>query len=334
MKNMDAASKLFTGLPEVFCDLVDFALRKTGFNVVRGSLKERNPETIARGWYKKVSNDVVAELQVTNGDVTSTLLVALENQTSTSAIMAGRSLMATTIRWDSWRREMKREHRANKEFKSHQELLDGVLPGDRMPPVMVLVVHFGQEPWTGLPRFTDTLDCPAELKPLLADCPSNVISFYNLLPEEIDGMPPGAMRAVAKSIHYVDDAERLFKEFRTDPSFDMLLKEGPDEALDIISIAIGFDLKEEKETDMEKVVSKIEQHFFNKCIAQNKNEWLEEGRIEGKEEGIVEGEIKTVLKFIRWQRNRHIPDSQILEALLAGFELDEATAKQYMEVRT
>ncbi len=85
---------------------------------------------------------------------------------------------------------------------------------------------------------------------------------------------------------------------------------------------------------MEKVVSKIEQHFFNKCIAQNKNEWLEEGRIEGKEEGIVEGEIKTVLKFIRWQRNRHIPDSQILEALLAGFELDEATAKQYMEVRT
>ena len=338
MKNMDAASKLFTGLPEVFCDLVDFALRKTGFKVVRGSLKERNTETIARRWYKKVSNDVVQELQVTNGDVTSTLLVALENQTSTSAIMAGRSLMATTIRWDTWRREMKREHRANKEFKSPQELLDGVLPGDRMTPVMVLVVHFGKEPWIGLPRFTDTLDCPAELKPLLADCPSNVISFYNLLPEEIDGMPPGAMRAVAKTIHYVDDAERLFKEFKTDPSFDMLLKEGPDEALDIISIAIGYDLKEEKETDMEKVVSKIEQHFFNKCIAQNKNEWLEEGRVEGrvegKEEGLVEGEIKTVLKFIRIRRNRHFSESQILEDLQSDFELDEATAKQYMEVRT
>lgn len=92
---------------------------------------------------------------------------------------------------------------------------------------------------------------------------------------------------------------------------------------------------------MEKVVSKIEQHFFNKCIALNKDEWLEkgrvegiaEGRLEGREEGIAEGEIKAVLKFIRWQRNRHIPESQILEALLSGFELDEATARQYMDVK-
>ena len=92
---------------------------------------------------------------------------------------------------------------------------------------------------------------------------------------------------------------------------------------------------------MEKVVSKIEQHFFNKCIALNKDEWLEkgrvegiaEGRLEGREEGIAEGEIKAVLKFIRWQRNRRIPESQILEALLSGFELDEATARQYMDVK-
>ena len=344
MKNMDAASKLFTGLPEVFCDLVDFALRETGFKVVRDSLKERNTETIARGWYKKVSNDVVAELQVTDGNVTATLLVALENQTSTSAIMAGRSLMATTVRWDAWRREMKHNHLKRKELQTSQEMLDGVLPDDRMTPVMVLVVHFGQEAWTGLPRFTDTLDCPAELKPMLADCVVNIISFYNLPSEEINRMPPGAVRAVTKSIRHVDDIERLCQELKTDPSFRMLLDEGPDEALDIITIATGLDmraLKQEKEKDMEKVVSKIEQHFFNKCIALNKDEWLEkgrvegiaEGRLEGREEGIAEGEIKAVLKFIRWQRNRHIPESQILEALLSGFELDEATARQYMDVK-
>ena len=91
----------------------------------------------------------------------------------------------------------------------------------------------------------------------------------------------------------------------------------------------------------QKNVSKFEQHFFNKCIALNKDEWLEKGRVEGiaegREEGIAEGiaegEIKAVLKFIRWQRNRHIPESQILEALLSGFELDEATARQYIDVK-
>ena len=48
MKNMDAAAKLLMALPEVFSDLVDFALRKTGFKVVRGSLKERNAEAISQ----------------------------------------------------------------------------------------------------------------------------------------------------------------------------------------------------------------------------------------------------------------------------------------------
>ena len=80
MKNMDAAAKLLMALPEVFSDLVDFALRKTGFKVVRGSLMERNAEAIAqlkglRSWYKKVCNDVVTELEITNGAVTAKMLV-------------------------------------------------------------------------------------------------------------------------------------------------------------------------------------------------------------------------------------------------------------------
>ena len=73
---------------------------------------------------------------------------------------------------------------------------------------------------------------------------------------------------------------------------------------------------------MERVVSKIEQHFFNKCIALNKDKWLEEG--------IAEGEIKAVLKFIRIRRNRHFSESQILKDLQSDFELDEATASKYM----
>ncbi|MBR4901552.1 MAG: hypothetical protein IKZ46_11490 [Victivallales bacterium] len=93
---------------------------------------------------------------------------------------------------------------------------------------------------------------------------------------------------------------------------------------------------------MEKVVSKIEQHFFNKCIALNKDKWLQEGRVEGiaegriegkaegRVEGIAEGEIKAVLKFIRIRRNRHFSESQILKDLQSDFELDEATASKYM----
>ncbi len=334
MKNMDEASKLFTGLPEVFCDLVDFALRGTGFRVVRGSLKERNAESIAqlRGvqtWFKKVSNDVVAELKVTDGDVTTTFLVALENQTNTSTVMAGRSLMSTAVRWDSWRRETKNDHLKRQELKTHQELLDGVLPDDRMVPVKILVVHFGQEPWTGLPRFTDTLDCPPSLKPKLADCPVNVISFYNLPIEEINEMPPGALRAVAKSIHYANDINTLSQEIRMDPSFRKLLNEGPDEALDIIRIATGLNtklLKQQKEDDMPQKVSKYEQFFVDK--GEKIGEKIGEKR--GEKIGEKKGIDNTIMSFIQNRRKRCFSDVQIQNDLLLDFGLDEEKASQYM----
>ncbi len=320
MIGMDAASKLLMALPDVLSDLVDFALRKIGFKVVRGSLRERNPEAIAqlrkqKSWYRKVCNDAVTELEVTDGDVTATMLVLLENQSCASNVMAGRNLLATGARWDCWRREMKRIHQARKELHSSQELLDGVLPGDRMTPFLTLVVHFGQEPWTGRIKFTDTLDCPRRLKPMLAECPANVVSFYNLSEAEIDEMPPGALRAVAKSIHYAQQPEKLLHEWLTDPSFK---PPRLDEMLDVIAIATGMNsetMKQLKDEDMGKTVSALGEYFISKGVTL----------------GRVEGEAKTVQKFIRNRRNRHIPESQILQDLKSDFEMDEAKARQYME---
>ena len=310
---MDEAAKLFTALPEVFTDLVDFALRKTGFKVVRGSLKERNVEAIAqlrkqKRRYRKVCNDVVTEMKITDGDVTLNMLVALENQSRMSSIMAGRNLLTTAAWWDSWRREMKRLHRARNELKTPQEVLDGVLPTDRMAPTLVLVVHFGQEAWTGLPMFTDTLDCPPSLKPMLAECPANVISFYNLSPDEIDEMPSGALRAVAISIHYAhQQPEKLFHKWKTDPSFRPPLL---DEMLDVIAIATGLDnnmMKQHKEEDMKKTISVVEQYLISK------------------------GEAGVLQQYIQNRRKRRIPEIQILKDLQSDFNLDEAKARQYME---
>ena len=316
MENMDAAAKLLMALPEVFTDLVDFALRKTGFKVVRGSLKERNAEAIAqqqglKRWYKKICNDVITELEITNGIVTAKMLVALENQSHMSSIMPGRNLMTTAVRWDNWRREMKQFHRMRKELKTPQEVLDGVLLTDRMAPTLVLVVHFGQEIWKGPPKFTDTLECPLELKPILAECPANVVSFYNLSPEEIDAMPPGALRAVAISIHYAQQPEKLFHKWQTDPSFK---PPRLDEMLDVIAIATGLDnnmMKQLKEEDMKKTVSVIEQYLISK------GETREQARI--------------MQIYIQNRRNRHITELQILKDLQSDFNLDEMKARQYME---
>ena len=69
---------------------------------------------------------------------------------------------------------------------------------------------------------------------------------------------------------------------------------------------------------MQKQVSAIEQYLLNK------------GEKRGEKRGEKKGESNTILRFIQNRRKRLFSDIQILEDLQSGFELDEATASQYM----
>ena len=88
-----------------------------------------------------------------------------------------------------------------------------------------------------------------------------------------------------------------------------------------------------KDNIHQKPMSKFEQHFINKGKVLGKAEGREEGREEGRAEGRVEERAKIALKFIQNWRRRNIPESQILQDLQADFELDAATARQYMDAQ-
>ena len=92
-----------------------------------------------------------------------------------------------------------------------------------------------------------------------------------------------------------------------------------------------------KDNIHQKPMSKFEQHFINKGKvlgkAEGREEGREEGRAEGRAEGRVEERAKIALKFIQNWRRRNIPESQILQDLQADFELDAATARQYMDAQ-
>ena len=84
-----------------------------------------------------------------------------------------------------------------------------------------------------------------------------------------------------------------------------------------------------KDNVQQKPMSKFELHFINKGKILGKAE----GRAEGREEGRAEERAKIALKFIQNWRRRNIPESQILQDLQADFELDAATARQYMDAQ-
>ena len=96
-----------------------------------------------------------------------------------------------------------------------------------------------------------------------------------------------------------------------------------------------------KDNIHQKPMSKFEQHFINKGKVLGKAEGRAEGREKGREKGRAEGRAegreeeraKIALKFIQNWRRRNIPESQILQDLQADFELDAATARQYMDAQ-
>ena len=325
MSGMDAASKLLMANEAMAKDAINFILQDSNYSVVEGSMQMRNAEAIAklpglRNLYKKISNDVVWELEVTDGGPPVAILAAFENQSYPSRIMPVRGLLSTTVRVLAWRQETEDEHKARRDFTSEEERLDGVREGDRPTPVLPATVYFGQEAWPGKARLHGMLELPEGLRSHFADCPSNLLSFRDMDSQQLSRLPIGAFRCVAICIRYAEDPTALRRAWDTDPSFQ-LVDTMPEAALDVISIATGFDLRKTNQEDnnMKKKMSTCEKFF------------REEGEAIGEARGRAEGRDKTVLEFIQGKRGYHVPDIQIREELLKFFKLDEATAQRYME---
>ena len=333
MSGMDAASKLLMANEAVAKDAINFILRKSGYAVVDGSMQQRNPEAIAKisglkRLYKKICNDVVWELNISDGGPPVRLLAAFENQSYPSRIMPLRGQLSTTVRMLAWRQETKDAHKARHELRNEEERMDGVLEGDRPTPVLPATIYFGQKEWTGKARLHGMLELPEKLRGYFADCPSNLLSFRDMALDELSLLPIGALRCVAKCIRFAEEPTALRHEWETDPSF-RLVDTMPEAALDVISIAAGIDLRKTDKEDntMKKKMSTFEKFF------------REEGRVEGEMIGEAKGEVigeakgrdKTVLQFIQGKRDYHVPDIQIHEELLKFFKLDEDTARRYME---
>ena len=313
MSGMDAASKLLRANEAVAKDAIDFILRDSGYAVVEGSMQQRNAEAVAKmpglkNLYKKISNDVVWELEVTDGGPPVAILAAFENQSYPSRIMPLRGQLSTTVRMLAWRQETEDEHKARRELREEEERLDGVLAEDRPTPVLPATVYFGQKAWPGKARLHDMMVLPERLRAHFADCPSNLLSFRDMTPWQLSLLPVGAFRCVAKCIRYADEPTELRREWETDPSFQ-LVDTMPDAALDVVSIAAGIDLRKTNKEDntMKKKMSTCEKFFRE------------------------EGTENTIRNFIERKRSRHVPEEQIHEELLLDFGLDAVQAKQYME---
>jgi hypothetical protein len=224
MGRKDMAAKALMRRDEEFADAFNTLFRRAGICVDARSLVERNPETVVpvgwrrNGWMARV-NDIVNEGIVRRLGNTDCVLMCLENQSEAALDMPLRNLLSAGCRWEVCRERLEERNLAGKRLKDNAEFLSGLRHGELLPPVVVMALYLGKEPWSGPMRLQDMVDVKnPDLRAFMADCPSNVVSLVDLAEDEVWGMR-SHLRPMSWLLRTQDDDTEMLARAREDPLF-------------------------------------------------------------------------------------------------------------------
>ncbi len=224
MGRKDMAAKALMRRDEEFADAFNTLFRRAGICVDARSLVERNPETVVpvgwrrSGWMARV-NDIVNEGIVRRLGNTDCVLMCLENQSEAALDMPLRNLLSAGCRWEVCRERLEERNLAEKRLKDGAEFLSGLRHGEPLPPVVVMALYLGKEPWDGPTRLQDMVDVRnPDLRAFMADCPTNVVSLVDLADDEVWGMR-SHLRPMSWLLRTQDDDGEMLRRAREDPLF-------------------------------------------------------------------------------------------------------------------
>ena len=224
------------------------------------------------------------------------LLLGVENQSEIHYAMPVKSMIYDSFEHAAQVEKTARIHRRHLKSGKHSgqktlpkissgEFLSGFYKGDRLIPVITLVIHFGPEKWDAPMRLHEMMDIKEpELLDYIPDYKINLISPCSIPDEQLNQFHT-SLREVLLFIKYSKDKDRLRQAITADSRFASLEQR----AGQVIKILTGsdFEIKKEEET-------------INMCKALEdlKEEGRVEGRIQGHEEGRIEGLRSTEKKFV------------------------------------
>lgn len=160
---------------------------------------------------------------------------------------------------------------------SSEEFLSGLRKGDKLLPVITLVVHFGAEEWDGPVSLHQMLAVQDErILAFVPDYRINLLSPASMSDGEIKKLRT-SLREVMLYVKYSNDKEKLVSLIQTDDRFQTVERK----AAEVMSTVTGSELKIRKE---EESVNMCE------AIKGIREEGRQEGRREGQQEGRQEGE--------------------------------------------
>ena len=302
VESVDALSREYFSNPEVFADAFNYLLYDGKPVITPDSLTPMDPNEmflpshsglVGKAFERR--RDLVKQFACKRGKTVSYAILGLEEQTIPDYGMSVRSMTYDVFRYNSQIQRIIRRHLEKGEYaKSDRKALfaTGLLPDDRLIPVITLVVYLSDTPWSGSRTLHELLDIQDEsLKRFIPDYKLNLIEPFSMSPDELRKFSTD-LRGILYGAKYAHDNARLLEGVLSEEFCGGLQPHSVPLFRKITNYNFTFE-NTESNTILEDNM-KLKEY----CIELGRQEGIEigmekgmeKGRKEGRKEGRLEGE--------------------------------------------
>ena len=323
MSNADVVTKNYMRANKIFADAFNYLLYDGRPVIDPDSLRELDSTELAllfgdtgggtdkssfdKGSHKKNPEyietvqkyrDVLKSAVIKQDDSASYVILGLENQTSVNYAIAVKNIIYDALQYGRQVREIADTHKKSSQgFKgrSSAEFLSGFCKGDRLKPVITLVIHFGADEWDGPLSLHEMIDFddPTLMK-FVSDYTVHLIDPARLSDDELLKFST-SLREILQYIKYSKDKVKLLDITSDNPR--MLLDI---EAAQVIGTVTDTPVNVYGEKEKVNMCQAIRE-----LMEDSKIEGITEGRLQGlqlaqsmqawlKEQGRVDDIMRTI----------------------------------------
>lgn len=209
----------------------------------------------------------------------------IELETESDYGMPERIMVYDSGEYERQIRERDKEHRTKKEYIEYREKKSRMKEGDRLVPVISIVLYLGEGQWRGPRRLKEMLEIPAEMEKYSEE----YLQDYRIRVIEADYVDAEAYRTDLKEFFQAlqcrNDRKKL-KELMRSEGFQNMERETE------LAIAVNLNLKpiirkiEEEEKSMCRAFEELLMEQEEIGIEKGKSEGIKAGKREGIKEGI------------------------------------------------
>ena len=272
----DKIEKILEDYADVFADIINVLVYNGEEAVKPENLKDGPTASrykAAEGKYQEKSRDVV-KIDTKNG--ISFMVYGLENQTKVNRLMPVRVMGYDYAMYEKNGRDIK----AQNEAENHKaDYAEEIWPGQKLMPVVTLVLYFGTKPWDGPRTLYDLVNVPEHLRCYIPDYSINLVEVA-FLPEETISKFQSDFRIVAeffrakrlgnekeimynnsKTWEHIEALMEFFHTFTSDKRYrdfkQLMIDEAQKGEVKMCSLLDAFE-KEVRYNSLEKLMKKTE----------------------------------------------------------------------------